>query len=94
MRLFFPADLDQQAFLQAARAEAGRIEVLYDFQGLFQFFFRRVDAGIDGQFVADALERLAEQAVIVQRTDQVFCQFALMFGQVAFAQLLSQDFVE
>jgi len=41
MRLFFPADLDQQAFLQAARAEAGRIEVLYDFQGLFQFFFRR-----------------------------------------------------
>ena len=56
MRLFFPADLDQQAFLQAARAEAGRIEVLYDFQGLFQFFFRRVDAGIDGQFVTNAFK--------------------------------------
>ena len=67
---------------------------LVRFSGFLQFLFRSVDTGVDGQFVTDAFEGFAEQAVVVQRTDQVFRQFALMFGQVAFAELFSQDFVE
>ena len=74
--------------------QSGRVEILYDSQGFLQFLFRSVDTGVDGQFVTDAFEGFAEQAVVVQRTDQVFRQFALMFGQVAFAELFSQDFVE
>ena len=92
--LFFAADLYQQAFLQAACAQSGRVEILYDSQGFLQFLFRSVDTGVDGQFVTDAFEGFAEQAVVVQRTDQVFRQSALMFGQVAVAELFSQDFVE
>ena len=92
--LFFAADLYQQAFLQAACAQSGRVEILYDSQGFLQFLFRSVDTGVDGQFVTDAFEGFTEQAVVVQRTDQVFRQFALMFGQVAFAELFSQDLVE
>jgi hypothetical protein len=42
MGLFFAADLYQQAFLQAACAQSGRVEILYDSQGFLQFLFRRL----------------------------------------------------
>ena len=59
---------------QAACAQSGRVEILYDSQGFLQFLFRSVDTGVDGQFVTDAFEGFAEQAVVVQRTDQVLRQ--------------------
>ena len=63
---FLAADLDEQALLQGAGAQTGGVEILDNLQHLFQFLGRGVDAGIDGEFVADAVQRFAQQAVVVQ----------------------------
>ena len=92
--LHLAAYLDEEAFLQVAGAQAGRVEVLDDVQHLFQFLGAGVDTRIDGQFVADAVQGLAQQPVVVQRPDEVFGQFALPGRQVLLAQLFFQRFVE
>ena len=86
--------LDEEALLEAARAQSGRVEVLDDFQDFLQLLYVGLHAGIDGQLVADAVQRLAQQSVVVQRPDEVFRQLALVVRQVLFAQLLFQSLVE
>ena len=90
----FPEDLYHQAFLKTTCSDTCRIKILQDAQSLFQSLFRRFDAGINSQFIADTLQRFAKQSVVVQRTDQVFYQFALMFGQVTFTKLFFQNFIK
>ena len=53
---FLAADLDEQALLQGTCAQTGGVEVLYNLQCLFQFLGRGVDAGVDGEFIADAVQ--------------------------------------
>ena len=92
--LYLASYLYEQALLQVACSQSGGVEVLDGFQCLFQFSDAGIDTGVDGEFVADAVQRFAQQAVVVQRADQVFRQFALTFAQVPFAQLFFQGFVE
>ena len=50
-RIFFPPDLQQQAFLKVAGTDAGWVELLDDRQYPFQFLRCGADALVDGQFV-------------------------------------------
>ena len=45
---------------------------------------------IDGQFVADVVQRLSQQSVVVQRTNEVFHDVALAFGDVGHVHLFVQ----
>ena len=87
-------NLYHQTFLKVACSDTCRVKILQDAQSLFQFFFRRFDTGVDSQFVTDTFQRFTEQSVIVQRTDQIFHQFALVLGQVTFTELFFQDFIK
>ena len=51
---------------------------MYNLQYFFQLFGRSVDTGVDGEFVADTVQRFAQQAIVVQRADEIFGQFALV----------------
>ena len=89
-----PADLYQQTFLKVTCSDTCRIEILQDAECFFQLLFRRFYTGINSQFITDTFQRFAEQAVIVQRADQVFHQFMLVFCQIAFTKLFFQYFVK
>ena len=67
---------------------------MYNLQYFFQLFGRSVDTGVDGEFVADTVQRFAQQAIVVQRADEIFGQFTLGFGKVALTQLFFQGFIE
>ena len=69
---FLASNLDEQALLQGAGAQTGGVEVLYNLQYFFQLFGRSVDTGVDGEFVADTVQRFAQQAIVVQRADEIF----------------------
>ena len=91
---FLTSNLDEQALLQGAGAQTGGVKVLYNLQYFFQLFGRSVDTGVDGEFVADTVQRFAQQAIVVQRADEIFGQFALVRSQVLLAELLAQGFIE
>ena len=56
--LYLAMNLNEQAFLQVACTESGGIKVLDDLQCLFQFFLGAFDAGVNGEFITDAIQRL------------------------------------
>ena len=93
-RMLLASDLDEEALLEAACADAGRVEILDDFQDALQFGRCRLHSIVEQQFVADGLEVLAQQSVVVERADEVFGQLPLAVAQLAFAELFLEDFVE
>ena len=56
--------------------------------------FVGVDVMIDGQFVTDGIEVLAEQTIVVQRSDEVFQDVTLTLCQVTLPSLLEQLVLE
>src|SRR3970282_167079 len=74
------AELQRQAFAQAARADAHRLEVLQVFQHDLQFV--EVDLQLRGQERGELLQALREIAIVVQRIDQQGAQLVVPAGQV------------
>ena len=89
-----PLDLQQQTFLQVSGSDAGRIKGLEKFKELFYLSRRHVDAVIDSQFVRDVVEAFPQQSVTVERSDQVFHDRLLLFGEFQLTHLLLQFVVE
>ena len=87
-------DLQQQTLLQRACSDAGRVEVLQHEQHLFYLLLADIDIMIDGQLVGDILQRFAQHAIVVQRTDEIFHDVALLFGEIGHAYLFLQLVVE
>jgi len=54
--ILLPANLYQQTFLKATGTDTSGIKILQDTECFFQFFFCRFDAGINRQFITDALQ--------------------------------------
>ena len=53
-----------------------------------------IDVVIDDQLIADAVEILAQQAVVVERSDKIFHHFLFLVGEVLHIHLLLQLVVE
>ena len=53
-----------------------------------------IDVVIDHQLIADAVEILAKQAVVVERADEIFHHFLFLVGEVLHIHLLLQLVVE
>ena len=86
--------LEQQTLLEVARTDAGRVELLQDGEHLGNLVLCDIEVMIDGQFVADGVELLAEQSVVVERADQIFQDIALTVRHVHLAHLFLQLVVE
>ena len=56
--LYLAMNLNEQAFLQVACAKSGGVKVLDNLQCFFQFLLGAFDAGVDGKFITDAIQRL------------------------------------
>ena len=55
---------------------------------------RGINIMIDGQFVADGVEFLAKQSVVIERSNEIFHDIALTLGHIRLAHLLLQLVVE
>ncbi len=58
--------LEQEAFLKASSAYARRVEALQDMEHVLYLLLGYIDVVIDHQLIADAVEILAKQAVVVR----------------------------
>ena len=76
-RRILSVNLQEQALLKRRGTDACGVKALQQFLHLTQFRLRGVDVMIDGQFVADGVERLTEQSVIIERTDQILHNIVL-----------------
>ena len=61
---------------------------------VFQLLLRYVHVVIDGKLIADAVQVFAQQAIVIERTDEVFHDFLLLVGKVLHVHLLLQLVVE
>ena len=86
--------LQQQTFLQISGADAGRVKLLQHREHPPDFFLRGREAVVDFQLVGNLAERLGDEAVVVERTDEVFQDVALVVAQVVFAHLLREAVIE
>ena len=82
--------LQQQALLEAARPNACGFKLLQHRQHLFYFARRHVDIMIHGQLVADGMELLTKQTVIIERTNQILHDILLTLRHIDFTHLFFQ----
>ena len=87
---FVAADLQQQAFLQRARSDAGRVELLKDLEHLSQLVGIRVEALVNLGLVGKDGEGLLQQSVLIERADEVFHEFLLVVGEFEVGHLLAE----
>ena len=80
--------------MKVACTDAGRVEILNDFEYFVQFVLCGIDSTINGKLVHDGFYAFTQESVIIQRSDQVFGYFALFVSQVLHGKLLFQYFVE
>ena len=85
-----PSDLNEQAFLQRTRSDARRVELLKHLQHLSQLLRIRIEALINLSFVGKDGERFLQEAVLVERTDEVLHQLFLVVREVEIRHLLAQ----
>ena len=86
--------LQHQALLQALRPHPHRVKSLNSVQHPCQFFFRNIQSLIDGQFLHNGGQRFAQQTIVIQRTNEIFCHIVLLWGKVTLSQLLLHQFIE
>ena len=91
---FLAFHLQEQAFLEIAGTYAGRVKVLQHIEHILDFPFAGIYVVIDGEFVFNGIERLAEQTVFIERTNQVFKYIALLVGKFEFAYLFVEFVVK
>ena len=82
--------LDQQAFLQVGGADAGRIEVLHDFEYLGHFLFVGLHVHCEQQVVDQVGDGAAEVTVVIQVANDDFADHLFFVGQIMITQLLDE----
>ena len=82
LRLLTAVDLDEQTLLQRACAYASRVESLQNGEHTFNLALGNVDVVVDGELVADGADVLVEEAVGLERADEVFEYGALGVGEL------------
>ena len=93
-RRILSVNLQEQALLKRRGTDACGVKALQQFLHLTQFRLRGVDVMIDGQFVADGVERLTEQSVIIERADQILHNIVLTGCHIEQSHLFLQLVVE
>ena len=91
--LFGTFQLERQAFFQRACADAGWVERLENVQQALQFLLVGVDVMVDGQFVGHGIQVLTQETIVVERTDEIFHDFALVVVEVVLSDLPCEVFI-
>ena len=86
--------LQQQTFLQCACADARRVKLLQYRRHPVYLLGADVQPVVYSQLVGNGVGALAQQSVVVERSDQIFHYLGLPFGQLCLAHLLFQPVVE
>ena len=84
------ADLEEEAFLEVAGADAGGVEFLDDLEHAEDLLFVGLDAGAEGEVVDEGVEVAAEVAVFVEAADDEGSDVLFMLGKVAEAELVEE----
>ena len=92
--LLKPFELDEQAFLQIGRTDAGRVEQVNDVQHLSHLFFGGLEVHGKKQVVNDVADGAAQIPVVVEVADDHLPDDFLLFGEVVVAQLLDEVVLE
>ena len=87
-------NLQEQALLERAGANAGGIEGLQNLQHLLNLFHRHINAVIDGQLIADVVKALSEQSIAVERADKILHDLLLLLSELCLSHLLFELVVE
>ena len=94
MLTLFSVELEQEALLQVAGAHTCGVELLNDVKDTLHLVSRCVDVGLEGQYLHDFVDALAQPAVVVERPYQEEPDGLLLVGKRLFAKLLLQQVEE
>ena len=87
-------DLDEQAFLERACADAGGVELLEHGECVGELLGADVDVVVEEEVVDDVLEGAVDESAVVERADEVLDELALEGCDVVVGDLCFEVFDE